>query len=361
MEEEGKEKRHYTGKPKSDIINFPVLLRRDLLSSKANKEVLKLPVHSTRIIFKILNDVSHDQFRSSNIKQQKQTSLFEDEFKTEHNTYARFTFNTKDISSGNDYGNIKKGLEFLENFQKGWFNSVNEKGKNIKSYGGFISNSNISEGKISFLMSSYWLEKVVLLEKYNAAYTEIAWTFSKSKQILFYLWLLEVPDSGTRVNFNSLQEAYDYNYTNAGTYAKNVLKAIKTKLDRKGNKSFNYSVKGEMISIVPYYTKDTDVVLKKATSKKQEVTQKLNYWKQRHGLSDNNVSVLKTLINIEFGNFKLFKASYDRIVISYREEKKKVTELQGDEFIRLFQEEIKEVYKSSAWGGISPKGYPIIE
>ena len=354
------EKRHYQGKKKSDIVNVPVDLRRSFLSPQKNKEILDAPVSATRIIFKILNDVSHDQFRGSNKHQKNQLSFFENDFKTEHNTFARFTFKISDIADNNDYSNVRKGLEFLENFKKGWNESINENGKKIKSYGGFISNSNISEGKISFLMSSYWLEQVISIERYNPAYTEIAWKFSKSKQVLFYLWLLEVPDNGTRVNFINFQEAYGYNYSDAKTYAKNVLKSLKTVLDKYSNRSFNYSVQGDLINIVPFYTKETEIKITKETSKSQEIIQKLNYWKQRHKLDKYNIDILKSLINIDYSNFKLFQKSYLNIIKSYRLQKKSITELQGNEFIKIFQEEIITTYKNSAWGGISKNGYPTI-
>lgn len=361
MENNKIEKRHYRDKKQSDIVNFPILLRRDFLSPKSNREALDAPVSSLRIMFKILNDVSHDQFRQSNNKQLQQLSLFEDDFKTEHNTYARFTFKISSVAGKRDYNNVKRGLEFLENWQKGWYKSVNAKGKPIKSYGGFITNANISEGQISFLMSSYWFEKVVMIEKYNTAFAEVAWKFTKSKQILFYLWLLELPDKGTKVNFQTFQEVYDYHYKDATTYAKNVLKSLKRKLDKFSNRSFNYSVKGDNISIMPYYTKDTELPLKKETSKKQVVVQKLNYWKQRHNLDKNNIDVLKSLINIDYGNFKLFKNAYQNIIVSYRELRKPVTDLQGDDFIKMFQAEIILVYQNSAWGNIAKNAYPIIE
>lgn len=355
------EKRHYQGKKKSDIVNVPVNLRRNFLSPQKNNEILDAPVSATRIIFKILNDISNDQFRGSNKNQIKQLSLFEDEFKTEHNTYARFTFKVSEIAEKNDYSNVKKGLEFLENFKKGWNESINGKGKKIKSYGGFITNSNISEGKISFLMSSYWLEQVITIERYNPAYTEIAWKFTKSKQVLFYLWLLELKDEGTSVGFKRLQEAYGYNYINANTYAKNVLKSLKIVLDKYSNRSFNYSVKGEFINIVPYYTKDTEIIVTKETSKNQEIIQKLNYWKQRHKLDKYNIDILKSLINIDYSNFKLFQKSYSNILQSYKEQKKPITELKGNDFIKLFQSEIITTYQNSTWGGITKNGYPTIE
>lgn len=355
------EKRHYTGKKNSDIVNLPVAFRREFLSPTNNREVLDMPISSTRILLKIMNDASIDQFQEKNKFQQGKLALFEEDFRTINNTYARFTFRLADISGNNDYTNIKKGLEFLENYNKGWYKSTNKKGKVIKTYGGVISNANISEGKISFLVSSYWLEKLLILNSYNVAYLETAWQLTKTKQVLFYFWLLEVPDTGTKVDFQKFQDTYEYNYSKPSVYAKNVLKAIKIKLDQFSNKSFNYSVKGNLISIVPYYTKDVSLTLNKNTLKKQDITQKLHYWKVRHKLTSNDIDVLKSLINIDNGNYILFVKSYKSIVSSCRKEKKKITDWTGKEFIQLFQDEIIKVYKNSAWKDIAPEGYPIIK
>ncbi len=354
------EKRHYHGKTKSDIINFPVSLRQSFLSPMFNEDILNAPVSGLRIMFKVINDVSFDQFRKENKGQLKQYVLFEDDFRTEHNTYARFTFKITDIASKRDYANVQRGLEFLENCLKGWYQSKNEKGKVIKSYGGFISNPNISEGKITFLISSYWFEKIVLLTQYNPANTEIAWKLTKSKHILFYLWLLEVPDSGTRVNFQKLQGAYDYHYQNANTFAKNVLKSLRIKLNRYGNRSFNYSVKGNMINIVPYYTTSLEGVKKEETNVRQEITQKLSYWKNRHSLSKVQMKILKEILRKDPSILKLFKTAYERLVTMCRKDKIKVADLQGDVFLEAFQKDIISVYESSAWNKISPKGYPNI-
>lgn len=356
------EKRHYKGKSSSDIINFPVELRRGLLSPDANKEVLKMPISSARILFKILNDLSNDQFQTNNAKQRLQLSLFEADFKTEHNTYARFTFKVSDITPTDDYTNIKKGLEFLENLNRGWYKSVNSKGKPISSYGGVILDPNVSEGYISFLVSAFWLEKLVSIPKYNTVFFETAWALAKTKQLLFYLWLLEVPDNGTKVNFNKMQELYEYNYKSAKEYAKNVLKPIKIKLNNHSNKSFNYSIRGELIHIVPYYTNDVDLSIKKTTSEKQKVTQRLHYWKQRHGLSNNDIGVLRSLININPSVFSLFLKSYKRLVFNCREKGTKVTSYQGSDFIKIFQDEIISVYQNSSAGSVKKlrNAYPRI-
>ena len=346
------EKRHYKGKPSSDIVNFPVNLRRGLLSPAVNQQVLEMPISSARILFKILNDISNDQFRPGNKGQFDQLSLFEQEFKTEHNTYARFTFKVRDITLNEDYDNIKRGLEFLENLNKGWYKSVNRDGKTIKSYGGVISNANISEGKISFLVSAYWLESLLSISKYNTAYLQTAWVLSKTKQVLFYLWLLEIPDGGTKINFKKFQQLYQYNYSDAKSYAKNVLKSIKTKLDKFSNKSFNYSVKGEIIHILPYYTKDVQLQLKKETGQSQKITQKLHYWKIRHKLTSNQILVIKETIRLNPGAFNLLLKAYSELIRNCRDQGVKATTHQDEAFLGLFQEQIIKTYKASKMGTI---------
>lgn len=356
------EKRHYQSKPPSDIVNFPVNLRRSLLSPAVNDKVLDMPISSARILFKILNDISNDQFQASNVGQLDQLSLFEQEFKTEHNTYARFTFKVADITSKKNYDNIKRGLEFLENLNKGWYKSLNKEGKTIKSYGGVISNANISDGNISFLVSAYWLESLLSISRYNAAFMQTAWVLSKTKQVLFYLWLLEVPDTGTKVNFKKFQETYQYNYSDAKTYAKNVLRSIKTKLDKFSNKSFNYSVKGDFIFIQPYYTKDVQLRLKKQTSNNQKLTQKLHYWKIRHKLTANQISVIRDVVRLNPGSFSLLLKSYNELIKSCRTQGIKATTHEGEAFLTVFQEHIIKVYKVSTPGSIKrlEKAWPHI-
>ena len=279
---------------------------------------------------------------------------------TENNTYARFTFNVEEIDEHKDYNAIRKGLEVLENLEKGWHKARNSKGKVIKSYGGVILNPNISEGKISFLMSSYWVGKFLNLGVYNPAFFETAFALTKMRQVLFYLWLLELPEKGTKVKFENLQETYNYNYQDAQTFNKNVLKKWRKKYDSCSNVSFNSSTRKNYIYIVPYYTKDVDLQLKKETVTKQQITQKLHYWKVRHDLKKDDIDILKSLINIDPTNYKLFVKSYDSFVANCKTNKTKATDYRGSEFIKMFQDYIKETYKNTVWGDIKPNAYPII-
>lgn len=351
--------REYHGKKNSDIINFPVQLRRDVFSPRANKELLNAPITTIRIVFKVLNDISNDQFQQE--RQQGQFALFEEEFLNENNVVARFTFKVEEIDEHRDYRAIEKGLQFLENLDKGWHKTINSKGKATKALGGVIIQPNISESKVTFLMSNYWINKFVNLGIYNPMYFEVPWKLSKIKQVLFYMWLIEVKSKGTKVRFETFNESYDYNYKSAQLIGKHVLKPLRARLDHCSNVSFNYSTKGPLIFITPYFTKDVDLELKKKTVDKQMINQKLHYWKTRHSLEKKSIDSLKTMINLDLTVFTLLKKSYQSIVDDCKLSKTKVTDYQGENFIHLFQEKIIDFYRSGPWFRSNPKGYPVID
>lgn len=353
-----KENKQFKNRKNKDLINFPVHFRKRVLSPVQNPKLLEAPVTSFRILFKVLNNISTQQFQPE--KQPGQLILFEQEFMTEHNCFGRFTFPIDEIDPNRDYTAIKKGLEFLENLERGWHNAVNSKGKTIKSYGGVISHSNISDGAISFIMSSYWIDKLLKVPAYNTAFFETAWYLSKSKQVLFYLWLLEVGDKGTQISFEKFQKVYDYNYKTTKDFSKGFLKVIKKKLDQYSNYSFNFSIKGDIISIVPYHTKNVDLPLSDQTVSRQKITQRLHYWKMRHSLSVEHLDTLKSIINLDSSTFGFLNKCYSAFVQDCREGGLKTVDFKSDEFMKLFQEKIIELYQGSVWGDIDPEGYPVI-
>ena len=361
MEKQVKPAREYFGKKNSDIINFPIQLRKDVFSPNVNKELLKAPIMTARILFKVLNDISNDQFQQE--RQRGQFALFEEEFLNENNVVARFTFDVSDIDEHRDYKAIENGLQFLENLDKDWHKTVNSKGKMTKAYGGVIIQPNISESKVTFLMSNYWINKFMNLGVYNPVFFETAWRLTKMRQVLFYLWLLEVnrKHGKTKIKYQTFNESYDYNYKSAQHIGKHVLKGLRDKLNVCANVSFNYSTKGDLIHITTYYVKDVDLDIKKDTITKQKITQKLHYWKTRYGLSEKHISSCKTMINLDLTVFTLFQKAHDSIVEDCKKLKKKTTDYQGDEFIELFQQKIIDFYRSSPWFKSNPNGYPIID
>jgi len=349
--------RHYKSRKASDIVNFPVPFRRTALSG-ADNDLAKLPVSSFRILFKVLNDVSYDQFHPT--KQMNQLKLFEEDMLTAHNTFASFSFPTKDVDPHLDYKAIMGGLEALENLNKGWHKSKNSEGKTVKAFGGVISNPAISEGKVSFLMSSYWISQIMSIPHYNRALFRTPWEMKKGKHILFYLWLLELPDTGTKVNYEKFQEFYDYNYKDAQSLGKYALKPLRELLNRVSNRSFNYKTSGNNINFMPYYTKDVELELEDDTVSAQKITQKIHYWKVRHKLEKNHTDMLRSLFNLDGGTFQLLLKSYDEFIKWCKEESTRATVYTGDNFISIFQNKIIDYYNSTEMGNIDPTGYPVI-
>ena len=345
-------------KKNSDIINLPLALRQNTLSITKNKQIIEAPITAYRILFKILNNISNTQFNPK--KQPKQLSLFEDEFMTQNNTYCRFVFPVKEIDKNNSYLSIEKGLEFLENLEKGWHKSRNSKGKLIKSLGGLISNSVISDGKICFFISNYWMEQLTKLPAYNQAIFQLPWELTNPKHLLLYLWLLEVPTEGTKINIDEFQKAYKYNYSSNKDLSKNVFKVLKEKLAVKANISFNYTFIGHLIHIKPYKSTAIDIDIKDNTITKLEITQKLYYWKSRHKLDKNHILIFRSMINIDPLAFNLFKSSYDILVKECKARKQKITDFIEDDFMNVFQEKIKREYQESLWNNINPNGFPKI-
>lgn len=342
---------------KSDIVNFPVLFRREALSVSENAALVEAPITAVRILFKILHDISHDQFQAD--KQKSQLNLFESDFTTQHNSYCKFVFPIESIDENRNYKSVKKGLEFLEGLNKGWYKVTNSKGKTVSSYGGVISNANIEDGVVFFLVSSYWIEKLLKIPKYNTVMYDLAWQLPKSKQILFYLWLLEIPETGTNVNFEKFQKSYGFNYAAPKDFCKFFLKSIKEILDKYSNISFNYKVKMDKIHILPYPTKTINLKLKEKTIKRQEITQKLHYWKKRHELGDR-IDTIKTVINLDNSCFPILLKAYKNLVKDCRETGMKVTDYTGESFMKVFQHHIKLHYQQSSWNTIIKNGYPRI-
>lgn len=363
-------KREYlNSKNKSDIVNVPNNLRKNLLSINKNDDYLKLleaPIISMRIIFKILNDISYDQFRYKdgivkNDKNLKQFSLFEEEFKTVNNTFARFEFNITEIDKNRDYEAVKKALEFLEEYKKDWHTSINSKGKKIKSYGGFLSNATLSDSKIAFTISSYWLENLVNMNTgYNESLMQLPWKTKNIKHFLFYLLLLNIVEFCV-FNYEEMNKSYGLNYKSASNLAIGFLKPAKILFDAISSKSFNYTVKGNNITIIIYHQNIKNKELKPKTITKLQIREKLHYFKKRHKLSDDNLNKIKNVINLEITAFNIFSNAYKLMVKDYSIKKKVMTDVLDNDFMLSFQAYIKIQYSEhSPFAKALPNGYPNI-
>lgn len=351
-------KKTFKNQNNSDIVNFPVPFRHQYLRAGDNQEIINASIWAFRILFKILNDVSYSQFQPN--RQVKELSIFDVEFMSDDYSYALFDFHLEEINGLHQNKDIERGIEFLSNYKRGWYKSKNKEGKTVKNYGGLISEAKITNNRLTFLVNGYWLKRILELPSYNRALFEIPWKLSNAKQVLFYLWILELDK--TKINWEKMQDVYDTNYKSKSNFIQKFLKPIKIKLDKYGNKSFNYKTKKDIIYITTYLTKAENIQLNinKMTFDKQKVNQKINYWKKRHKLTDEQVNVIKSMVSIDYQNFILFENAYDIFIKDLRKKTKNATDYIGEEFMILFQKIIISAYKDTVRGRVAKNSYPVI-
>ena len=351
-------KHKYQGKKNSNIVNFPILLRREVFSPVQYNELLNAPIVVARIIFKILNDISSDQFQQK--KQPQQYQLFEKTFLTEDNTTASFDYSITELDKHRDYKNIEKGLTFLENLDRRWHKTKDSKGEPLKYFGGFITSPVFTKGRVGFRITAYWIQKMLSLGVYNPMYFETAFKLGDMKQWLFYLWLVEIKSSSTRITLENFNSTYGYNYKTAAAACKETLRpTYAAAFDKCANVSFTCKAKGNLIYIFPNHpVKTTKIKLTKETKSKQAITQKLAYWKRRHVLEKSHVATFRSFINKDLSTFNLFREAYKLLIEDCRKKEIKITSLKKDAFFIAFQPHIKVAYEKSAFAEMLPNGYP---
>ncbi len=361
MESINKDKRHFVNKKDGDVVNLPINFRREYLSPSDSSEILEMPITGLRIIFKVLNLISNHQFRRENERQRQLMLDFENEFRVEDNICARFTFPVKDVEKHRNYKKIEYALGKLESYKKEWHKSKNAKGEIIKSLGGLIKEPQISKGNITFLVPTYWLERLISLESYNQIIHSISYSVSNTKQFLFYLWLEEIPKNGTRISFDKIQRTYQYEYKKTYDFVKFVLMPMRKIFDAEAPLSFNYKVEGDLIHIIPYLTVNSEMILKSKTARSIKSKQRLEYWTKRHQLTKVQAERIKTAMKTDDGVLNLFNSAYNCFKAKCKEDSRTTVSFKASKFINKFQSCIEDVYSNSKMGEIAPKGFPMIK
>jgi hypothetical protein len=327
-----------------DEIRVSGLLSNDYLSLKDNKDnLIEMPITAMRILFKIISDLRFSQYQTAS---KYQVSLFEEEFKSQNNLYASFSFNTVDIiGDTKNKDAVKHGLEFLTEYKKGWYISKNSKGKEVENYGGLITSASTLKGKISFLISGYWLEKIVDATTYNDTLYQMAFKLKNTKHVLFYLWLHRLKNNSTAVNFNTINKNFKLNYKEAKVLAKMFLKPMKTLFDLYGSISFNYSVSGDLINIITYNNLNKENILKEDTFIKVKVKSKALYWRRRHQLLPEQNTNIKNIIE-EPTNLEHLEKAYKMFILYCKQMKLNPVDLKGEDFLKEFQKYIDKEFES---------------
>ena len=143
-----------------------------------------IPINALRVIFNIISIISSEQFRPED--RPKQLSLFDDEFETENNIFASIKIRNSKISPSGSTKQVIDAYEFLAKFKMAWYKSLNSKGKEIKTFGGLISTPSYDQrGFTSFLISSYWLKRLMIIPEYNYILYNLVYNIRNNKHIIF--------------------------------------------------------------------------------------------------------------------------------------------------------------------------------
>lgn len=334
-------------------------------------EAADIPINALRVIFNIISIISNEQFRPED--RPKQLSLFDEEFETENNIFASLKIRNSKISPSGSSKQVIDAYEYLAKFKMGWYKSVNAKGKEIKTFGGLISTPSYDHrGYTTFLISSYWLKKLLVIPEYNYVLYNLVYNIRNNKHIIFAIWLSKLPEKGTALKLSTLNMKFGLNYKTTKDFCSKFLKPARTSLNLYNNFSFNYKCKGDSIFIIPYFkTIFSDNNVSENKSQKQEsreayldhrekITRRLIYFRKRYGLKGSEILQFSHQYRNIPQTRTLIEKSFKEFIKINRLKGIKSTEFQGQQFLNEIQELIKQLYRSTKMGELLPNGYPII-
>lgn len=351
-----KSRKKFDPLPNAEIIRFSNEFTKEFFVN-ANGEMEEVPIDALRIIFKIASDLRNSQFQEKN---SVQLDMFDNVFLNEHNTFATFMINLNDISLNKNTNRVKQALEFLVDFKRDWYTVTNKEGRKVKSFGGLITSPSYMKGMTTFMVSVYWLNKLVYINQYNKTLFNLAFNVSNNKHIMFFFWLVTIDKLSTSPTLDTLNKKFRLNYNSAKDLCKGFLKNVKKSLDKEANVSFNYSYKKDRITILPYIT-NIEKIKSNVVKKTVSISQKVHYWKNRHELSENHTTALRFVLKNDASSMHLLNNAYELFKKDMRKEKKKLTEIKGEAFMDAFQSAIIRAYQDTKMYQISKNGYPKIK
>lgn len=323
-------------------------------------EAADIPINALRVIFNIISIIGNEQFRPED--RPKQLSLFDEEFETENNVFASIKIRNSKISPSGSTKQVVDAYEFLAKFKMGWYKSVNSKGKEIKTFGGLISTPSYDQrGFTSFLISSYWLKKLLVIPEYNYVLYNLVYNIRNNKHIIFAIWLSKIPENGTALKLETFNKKFGLNYKTTKDFCFKFLKPIRINLNKFNTISFNYRYEKDTVFIIPYPTKiNPEINLSTNTEQQLEVSRRLNYFQKRYGLIETEMpSFFHQYKNIPQTR-ELIEKAFREFIRNYRLKKIKSTEFQGTMFLNELQQFIILIYQETKMGKLMPNAYPNI-
>lgn len=325
-----------------------------------DNEAADIPINALRVIFNIISIISSEQFRPED--RPKQLSLFDEEFETENNIFASMKIRNNKISPSGSSKQVIDAYEFLAKFKMSWYKSVNSKGKEIKTFGGLISTPSYDHrGYTSFLISSYWLKKLMVIPEYNYVLYNLVYNIRNNKHIIFAIWLSKLPEKGTVVKLSSLNRKFGVNYKTANDLCFKFLKPARLSLDQYNNLSFHYRYRGDSIFIIPYQTKIIrDIDLSHNNREQLETTRRLRYFRKRYDLQEQEMIQFSYQYRNILQTRELIEKAFREFIRSTRLKGFKSTDYKGKAFLNEIQENMVVVYRNTKMGTLLPNGYPVI-
>lgn len=319
-----------------------------------------IPINALRVIFNIISQISSEQFRPED--RPKQLSLFDDEFETDNNIFAAMKIRNSKISPSGSTKQVIEAYEFLAQFKMGWYRSVNAKGKEIRTFGGLISTPSYDQrGYTSFLISSYWLKKLLVIPEYNYVLYKLVYNIRNNKHIIFAIWLSKLPETGTSLKLETLNGKFGLHYKSANDFCFKFLKPAKASLDQFNTLSFRYHYRGDTIDIQPVHLSEN---LENKTAEQKEnsnrIIRRLRYFKNRYHLTDREVTQLSYQYIHIIQTRELIEKAFKRFIRDNRLQKIRSTEYTGINFLKKLQEYLILIYQETKMGELLPNGYPVI-
>lgn len=334
-------------------------------------EAADIPINALRVIFNIVSIISNEQFRPED--RPKQLSLFDEEFETENNIFASIKIRNNKISPSGSTKQVVDAYEFLTKFKMSWYKSTNSKGKEIKTFGGLISIPSYDQrGYTTFLISSYWLKKLMVIPEYNYVLYNLVYNIRNNKHIIFAIWLAKLPENGAVLKLSTLNKKFGLKYKTSKDFCFKFLKPARISLNTFNTLSFNYKYRGDSIFIIPYLTK---IILNNNLSQNtreqlesseayldhsEKIAQRLSYIRKRYGLHANEMLQFSHQYRNVPQTRVLIEKAFKEFIRTARLKEIKSTEFQGKLFLNEIQEHIIQIYRRTKMGELLPNGYPII-
>ena len=336
-----------------------------------DSEAADIPINALRVIFNIISIISNEQFRPQD--RPKQLSLFDEEFETENNIFASIKIKNSRISPSGSTKQVIEAYEFLAKFKMGWYKSVNSKGKEIKTFGGLISTPSYDKrGYTTFLVSSYWLKKLMVIPEYNYVLYNLVYNVRNNKHIIFAIWLSKLPKNGTVLKLSTLNKKFGLNYKTTKDFCFKFLKPVRISLNTFNTLSFNYTYQKDSIFIIPFLSnlslndnlsiniKNPLEVNETNAIRGEKITRRLIYFKKRYGLEENQILQFSHQYRNIPQTRELIEKAFREFIRINRLKRIKSTIFQGKKFLYEIQELIIQIYQSTKMGKLFPNGYPII-